>query len=214
MNACFLSRAWRVLRHAPSIFSTLTAVILATVATVAAAGGPSSSARENGEGAMTPVQRGEYLVTVAGCHDCHTPLKMGPKGPEPDMSRQLSGHPADLTMPPPPALGHGPWGWAGSLTMTAFVGPWGVSYAANLTPDPQTGLGALDENVFTMAMRNGKHFGVGRPLLPPMPWMNVAKMSDADLKAVYAYLRSIPPIKNQVPEPVIAGPPPGAGSHG
>src|SRR5580765_355411 len=39
------------------------------------------------------VKRGEYLVTVGGCNDCHTPLKMGPQGPEPDMSRMLSGHP-------------------------------------------------------------------------------------------------------------------------
>ncbi len=88
------------------------------------------------------VARGQYLVTTGGCHDCHTPMKMGPNGPEPDMSRALSGHPQQLEMPPAPQLPEGPWLAVSSATNTAFSGPWGVSFTANLTPDAQTGLGA------------------------------------------------------------------------
>ena len=155
---------------------------------------------------MSPVERGKYLVTIGGCNDCHTPLKMGEKGPEPDMSRMLSGHPADLVMPQPPALS-GPWMAAGSGTMTAWAGPWGVSFAANLTPDEETGIGAWDEAMFVKAMRSGLHLGAGRPILPPMPWMNLAQASDEDLAAMLAYFKSIPAIHNQVPEPVAPAPP-------
>src|SRR6185295_12637499 len=85
------------------------------------------------------IARGAYLVTIAACNDCHTPWKMGPKGPEPDMSRMLSGHPHDAQMPPAPKQ-QGPWIWNGAATNTAFAGPWGVSFARNLTPDETTGL--------------------------------------------------------------------------
>ena len=97
--------------------------------------------------AASRVERGRYLVTVMLCHDCHTPFKMGPKGPEPDMTRMLSGHPSDLVMPPPPKLPEGPWNWMGAATNTAFAGPWGVSFTANLTPDPETGLGKWTEQL-------------------------------------------------------------------
>jgi hypothetical protein len=159
--------------------------------------------RPHGGAALpSPIERGRYLVTVAGCNDCHTPWKLGEKGPEPDMSRMLSGHPEGMKLPPPPALPPGPWGFTGTLTMTAWSGPWGTSYAANLTPDPETGLGALSEANFTVAMRTGRHFGGGRAILPPMPWVWVGKMSDDDLKAIWAYLQAIPPIRNRVPDPV------------
>lgn len=147
------------------------------------------------------VERGRYLVTVAGCNDCHTPFKMGPNGPEPDMSRMLAGHPQQLTMPPAPAS-QGPWVWAGAATNTAFAGPWGVSYASNLTPEPNTGLGIWTEDLFIKALRTGRHWGQARPILPPMPWQNYAQMTDDDLKAMYAYLRTIPPVVNSVPESV------------
>lgn len=152
------------------------------------------------------IKRGEYLVGIGGCNDCHTPLKMGPKGPEPDYSRRLSGHPESLVMPPPPKHGDSPWGWSGSHTSTAFAGPWGVSYAANLTPDQVTGIGIWNEEVFMKTIRTGRHWGVSRPILPPMPWQNVAGLTDDDLRAVYAYLRSIKPIRNQVPDAIIAAP--------
>jgi mono/diheme cytochrome c family protein len=148
------------------------------------------------------VERGKLLVITSGCHDCHTPLKIGAKGPEPDFSRQLSGHPADLVMPPPPALPEGPWVTVASATNTAWSGPWGVSFTRNLTPDRDTGLGTWTKQMFIDTIRNGRHMGVGRPLLPPMPAAMYAHMSDDDLGAIFAYLRSIPAIKNQVPEPI------------
>src|SRR6185436_18192295 len=92
--------------------------------------------------ASARVARGAYLVRHMGCNDCHTPLKLGPRGPEPDMTRALTGHPEGLVMPPAPALPPGPWGWVGAATNTAFAGPWGVSFTANLTPDKETGLGS------------------------------------------------------------------------
>lgn len=148
------------------------------------------------------VERGAYLVRVMGCNDCHTPFKPGPRGPEPDMSRALSGHPSDLVMPPPPALPPGPWVWVGSATNTAFAGPWGVSFTANLTPDPETGLGKWTEEMFVTALRTGRHQGKGRPILPPMPWPFYRSLSDEDLRAVFAYLQSLPPMRNRVPAPI------------
>ncbi|GLH67694.1 hypothetical protein [Geothrix edaphica] len=148
------------------------------------------------------IRRGAYLVSIAGCHDCHTPLKMGAKGPEPDMTRMLSGHPDTLKMPPAPKLPEGPWGWAGSLTMTAFTGPWGVSYSANLTPDKETGLGSWTEAQFLQMVRTRRHLGQGRPILPPMPVQNLQLVSEPDLKAIFAYLQSIPAVHNRVPVPI------------
>jgi hypothetical protein len=109
-----------------------------------------------------------------------------------------------VTSPPAPS---GPWIAATVGTLTAWSGPWGVSYATNLTPDEETGIGAWDENMFIQALRTGQHLGGGRPILPPMPWEMYRQASDEDLKAIFAYLKSLPPISNQVPEPVIAAPP-------
>jgi hypothetical protein len=153
------------------------------------------------------IARGKYLVTVAACHDCHTPWAMGPNGPEPDMTRMLSGHPQDMALPPAPVLGEGPWVATVAATNTAWSGPWGVSFTANLTPDPDTGLGRWTLRNFTDTIRSGRHLGRGRPILPPMPIPMYRNFTDDDLAAIYAYLRSIPPIRNQVPEPL---PPPAA----
>jgi mono/diheme cytochrome c family protein len=147
------------------------------------------------------VARGRYLVQFGLCNDCHTPHKLGPNGLEPDLTRALSGHPSDLVMPAPPVLGPS-WAWAGAGTMTSFVGPWGVSFTANLTPDKETGLGNWTEEMFMMALRTGRHEGKGRPILPPMPFQYVASLTDDDLKAVFAYLQSIPPVRNRVPAPI------------
>lgn len=154
-----------------------------------------------------PIKRGEYLAKISACHDCHTPLKMGPKGPEPDMTRMLSGHPESLVMPKSPEIGQGPWVYVGSGTNTAYAGPWGISYAINLTPDQNTGIGIWTEDMFVKALRTGKHFGTSRPILPPMPWQSYSNMTDEDLKAMFAYLKSIPPITNKVPDAVIVEPP-------
>jgi hypothetical protein len=148
------------------------------------------------------VKRGAYLVGTMGCHDCHTPWKMGPRGPEPDMSRALIGHPADLVMPPPPQLPDGPWVWMGAATNTAFAGPWGVSFTANLTPDKDTGLGNWTEETFIAALRTGRKEGKGRPILPPMPYPMYGKMTDEDLRSIFAYLQSLPPVRNRVPAPI------------
>jgi hypothetical protein len=146
------------------------------------------------------VERGKYLVLIGGCNDCHTPWKMGENGPEPDMSRMLSGHPADVRLDPARFEPKGSWVWAGAATNTAFVGPWGVSYAFNLTPDPISGLGGVwNEEMFIRTLRTGKHFGESRDILPPMPWFNYGKMTDEDLRSVWAYLQSIPPVRNEVP---------------
>ncbi len=178
-------------------FATSFLVAFALDASVSAEG---IAASRQARAPRNQVQRGEYLVTVSGCNDCHTPWKMGPHGPEPDTTRMLSGHPQDLLMPELTVLPRGPWTWAGAATMTAFSGPWGTSYATNLTPD-DTGLSNWSEAMFIAALRSGKHLGTSRAILPPMPWQNLAKMTDGDLKAVFAYLRSIPPIKNVVPAP-------------
>ena len=164
--------------------------------------------------AMSPVERGKYLVTaVAGCGDCHTPFKMGPHGPEPDMSRMLSGHPEGMKMPPAPKM-QMPWMASIAATFTCFSGPFGTSYAKNLTPDT-SGLGKWDEATFLLAIKNGKHIGTGRPIMPPMPWMVFKNMTDDDLKAIFAYLKTIPPVKNNVPEyePPAGGPPMAGGKH-
>ena len=142
-----------------------------------------------------------------GCHDCHTPKKMGPQGPEPDMTRMLSGHPESAQLPPPPKLPPGPWIADTNADLTAWSRPWGISYAINLTPDEATGIKSWSEETFVKAIRTGRHMGASRPILPPMPWFDIRGLTDPDLKAIYAYLRSIPPMKNRVPEAVIVEPP-------
>jgi hypothetical protein len=149
------------------------------------------------------VDRGKSLVWAIGCNDCHTPKRIGPKGPELDTPRLLSGHREEPTLPPPPVLEPGPWGIVTSMELTAWSGPWGVSYGANLTPDENTGLGIWTEEMFIKTLRTGRHMGASRQILPPMPWEVYGRLPDEDLKAIYAYLRSIPSVKNRVPAPII-----------
>jgi len=151
------------------------------------------------------VARGRDLVWSIGCNDCHTPKKIGPNGPELDTARLLSGHRENANLPSPPALPEGPWGIVTNMELTAWSGPWGQSYTANLTPDENTGLGIWTEDLFIRALRTGRHMGTSRQILPPMPWEVYGRLPEEDLKAIYAYLRSIPPIHNRVPVPVIAG---------
>jgi mono/diheme cytochrome c family protein len=156
------------------------------------------------------VERGHYLVTIAGCNDCHTPKKMTPNGPVPDEARLLSGHPADEKLPevPPNIFGPDKWGAITDNNLTGWVGPWGTSYTSNLTPDMETGTGVWNEEMFIKTLRSGKFMASGRDILPPMPWQEYAKLTDADLKAIFAYLKSLKPVKNQVPASVPAPPPP------
>lgn len=187
------------------IAAAMIIVIAASIAAGTAAGGNSKSEKA-AAAAQEKIARGRYLVGIGGCNDCHTPLQMGPNGPQPDMTRALSGHPEAMKLGAPPKL-EGGWVWAGAGSNTAFVGPWGVSYAANLTPERLTGIGIWDEAMFVKTIRTGRHWGVGRPILPPMPVQAVASLTDDDLKAVYAYLRTLKPVRNQVPDAVLAPPP-------
>ena len=169
-------------------------VVLGLLGAVASAAEPTPSPDK--------VARGGYLVRSMACNDCHTPWKMGKDGPEPDMTRMLSGHPEAMPLPPPPKVAEGPWAIVVAASMTAWSGPWGVSYTRNLTPDPDTGIGKWTEQNFVDSIRNGKIMGKGRPLLPPMPWIMYRSLTDQDLKAMFAYLKTIPPMRNRVPEPL------------
>ncbi len=150
------------------------------------------------------IKRGEYLVNFGGCNDCHSPKNLTPKGPMPDPDGLLSGYPSKERLPDFPQNLIGPDKWGGLFTndLTAWLGPWGVTFATNLTPDEQTGIGLWTVELFIKTIRTGKHMGAGRDILPPMPWYNLSKLSDDDLKAIFAYLRTIKPTKNVVPQPI------------
>jgi hypothetical protein len=172
------------------------------VAVVAVVGGISATKvgeyRESAVRAAS-AERGAYLVKIMGCNDCHTPWKMGAQGPEPDMTRMLSGHPEQVG-PLKASAPDEPWVWAGAPTNTAFTGPWGVSYAMNLTPDVNTGLGIWTEEMFVNAIRTGRHMGTSRPIMPPMPWPMYRNATDQDLKSIYTFLRTIKPVTNHIPD--------------
>ena len=204
-----------ILRNSSFLRSIAAAGMTALLASCGPKGGGAPGADSTAAAGAPSVDRGKYLVTAAGCNDCHTPWKMGPQGPGPDMSRMLSGHPAEMKIDAPAML-QPPWMAAGSMTMTAWSGPWGVSFTANLTPDSATGLGAWSLATFDSAIRTGKHMGNGRPILPPMPWPGLRQMTDDDLASVYMFLRSIPAISNKVPDPIMPGTtmPPGMGAPG
>lgn len=151
------------------------------------------------------VNRGKYLVTIMGCNDCHSPKKMGPMGPEPDSALMFSGHPS--AQPVADANPETLKSWVlFSPDLTAFKGPWGTSFAANISSDA-TGIGNWSEAQFFKAIREGKYKGMDntRPLLPPMPWPQYRNATDEDLRAIFAYLKSTPPIENRVPAPLPPG---------
>ena len=146
---------------------------------------------DGGQGAsQSAVDRGKYLVGITGCHDCHSPKV---KGMTPDMTRPLSGRPSTTAVPAPTKTEvHA------SLDFTAFGGPWGQTVASNLTPDGATGIGTrYNEASFIAAMRTGKKPN-GTMIQPPMPNEVYQNMTDDDLKAIFAYLRTLKPIRNAV----------------
>jgi len=147
------------------------------------------------------IERGEYLVNILGCTDCHTPKKMTERGPVPDMEKFLMGFDATRSLPPiPENVPLGSWVlFAGDLT--AAVGPWGTSYAGNLTPH-ETGLGNWSLEQFRNAIQGGKYKGLdnARPIMPPMPVAAYKQLSNQDVDAIFKYLRTIPAIDNVVPE--------------
>jgi mono/diheme cytochrome c family protein len=154
------------------------------------------------------IERGKYLSIVGDCNDCHSPKLMTPNGPTTDPARILSGHPATERLPSvaPGVLGPGKWMAMTNDGLTAWVGPWGISFASNLTPDAETGIGRWTVQHFIQTLRTGKHLGVGRPILPPMPTEELGAMTDADLKALFSYLKSLQPVKNLVPAPIPPSP--------
>lgn len=146
------------------------------------------------------IKRGEYLVTIMDCNICHSPKKMTDQGPVLDMEKMLSGFPGDATLPETPISGN----WILFYPdFTASVGPWGTSFSANITPD-ETGIGNWTFEQFKRSITAGKSKGLenGRPLLPPMPWESFRSLTDNDIKAIFEYLKSIPPVKNIVPSPI------------
>lgn len=153
------------------------------------------------------VEEGRLLVEKMGCNDCHSKKVMTEMGPVPDESMLMAGHPADEVLAPYDNQLLQSYVLM-NMSLTATVGPWGITYAANLTPDP-TGIGTWTIDNFKKAIREGKYKGMDntRMLLPPMPWQGYAKMTDDELESIFAYLKSLPPVKNIVPEAVINLPP-------
>lgn len=148
------------------------------------------------------IQRGQYLVTIMGCNDCHSSKIMTPHGPVIDTVNMLGGHLASIPLPKVDPSAGKEW-LHFNPTLTAMVGPWGVSYAANISSD-ETGIGNWTEAQFFKAIREGKSKGLdnNRPLLPPMPWEMYRNATDEDLRAIFQYLKSTPPVNNVVPAPV------------
>jgi cytochrome c553 len=147
------------------------------------------------------MNRGAALVE--DCHTCHSPKIFGPKGPQPDPERLFSGSPATMKLPEIPGSLIAPQKWGGFFTndLTAWVGPWGVSYGSNLTPDKETGIGNWTFDTFKDVMRTGMFHDGSRPLLPPMPTAFSA-LSDEDLKAMFDYFMALKPVANPVPHPI------------
>jgi Cytochrome c len=149
------------------------------------------------------VKRGAYLVEIMGCNDCHSPKRMGAQGPEIIPETKLSGYPTDrpLGKVEKEAIKNG---WAlFNADLTVGIGPWGATFAANITSD-ESGIGNWTEEQFKRALTQGKYKGLEttRMLLPPMPWVNYMHMTDDDVHAVFQYLKSTKPVRNLVPAPI------------
>jgi hypothetical protein len=153
--------------------------------------------KANFAGFESQVKWGEHLVTVSACHDCHSPKK----GFGLDSAHLLAGYigtpVADVSRKDAQSKG-----WAVKTDLTSWVGSWGVAYTANLTSD-STGIGKWNEERFIYAIRYGKYNGRAsdRDLIPVMPWTMYRNMTDDELKAIFAYLKSTKPVKNVVPRP-------------
>ncbi len=151
------------------------------------------------------IELGRSIVETSRCHDCHTPKVFGGPVPELDADRWLAGQPVEVavmdSLPAELNLDPGGWGAVTNNHLTAWGGPWGISFAMNLTPDQETGMGTWTEEMFIQSLRTGKHQGTGRNILPPMPWALYGKKTDRELRGMFAYLMSLPPVNNPVPEP-------------
>jgi len=156
-------------------------------------------AKENFAGYESQVKWGKHLVTVSACHDCHSPKDYSKPGSGLDSTHLLSGY-IGSQVPDVNKKDAQTKGWAVTSDLTSWVGPWGVAYAANLTSD-STGIGTWKEDRFIYAIRNGKYNGMAsdRNIIPVMPWVMYRNMTDEELKAIFAYLKSTKPVKNKVP---------------
>jgi len=184
-------------------FASKILAIASSLVALAVLGGGCQSRPPTTAGARSAaVERGRFLVTVGGCNDCHTPMKFDAYVgmPLPDTTRVLAGHPSGG--PDPGSTLSGDDAAVIGASFTSFKAPFGIVYAANLTPDEATGLGAWTEEMFIAALRTGRHMGgKGRPIIPPMPWPTLAQLSDVDLRAIWSYLRTLVPVRNDVPAP-------------
>jgi mono/diheme cytochrome c family protein len=116
--------------------------------------------------APEPARRGEYIVTMSSCFDCHTPQDRGQ---------------------PVPALA-----FAGGFVL---MGPYGQVASANITPDA-SGIPYYDEALFLEMMRTGQ--AKARKIHDQMPWIFYRGQTDEDLKAMFAFLKTLPPTKHAV----------------
>lgn len=148
------------------------------------------------------IKRGSYLVNAMGCDDCHSPKKFGPNGMEFDMEHRFAGHLAGSPLGKPNTSVMKDGYMLFALDLTSAVGPWGQSYAANISSD-ETGIGNWTEEQFFRAIREGKSKGLAeaRPLLPPMPWFVYKNLNDTDIRSIFAFLKSTKPVRNVVPGP-------------
>lgn len=146
--------------------------------------------------------KGEYLVTIMGCDDCHSPKQMGPQGPEIIPELRLSGYPSGRPIAEVDANALRQGGAFMNSDLTSATGPWGTSFAGNISSDA-TGIGRWSEEQFKKALTQGKYKGLdgGRMLLPPMPWPNYSRLTDEDIRAIYLFLQSTKPVSNVVPAP-------------
>ncbi len=173
-------------RHIAPVVIVLT--LLVAAAALSATKKAATTARSKTKPASASaavVDRGRTLAMQSGCNDCHTP---GTLFGAPDFSRQLSG--SEL-------------GWNG---------PWGTSYARNLTPDLETGLGYYSEKEIVQALRSGHRLD-GKPMLPPMPWQNLTVMSDTDMHALVSFLKSLPPVNHKNVDALPPGTMPTSGAY-
>jgi len=181
------------------------ALITATVAAamIACNSGSASGKTDTDIPVDQKVKRGEYLVSIIGCDDCHSPKRMGAHEPEIIPELRLSGFNKAMRLADPDTAQVNRGWMMLAPDLTAAVGPWGMSFAANLTPDA-TGIGNWTEENFITALRHGKYKGVktNRNLLPPMPWFVYKNMTDEDLSSIFAYLKTLTPVENVVPAPV------------
>jgi hypothetical protein len=161
-----------------------------------------SDKSESNKDKLAMIKRGEYLVNAIGCDDCHSPKIVGPTGFEIIPETRFGGYPStrQLQKVDTQNLKKG-WMLFGP-DLTSAVGPWGMSFAANISSDA-TGIGNWKEAQFIKALREGKSKGLdgSRPLLPPMPWFVYKNFTDEDLKSIFAFLKSTKPVHNVVPAP-------------